>query len=84
MHSLDVFSAVEINVDEIAFAEVIVAMLDEVVLSEAAFESNALLPAQLVIGHRVNLQRGLAEGDRVAKSRRQVALLEELIELLLI
>jgi len=84
VHSLDVFSAVEINVDEIAFAEVIVAMLDKVVLSEAAFEANALLPAQLMIGHRVNLQRGLAEGDRVAKSRGQVALLEELIELLLI
>ena len=84
MHSLDVFSAVEINVDEIAFAEVIVAMLDEVVLSEAAFESNALLPAQLVIGHCVNLQRGLAERDCVAKSRGQVTLLEELIELLLI
>jgi hypothetical protein len=55
VHGLDVFSAVEINVDEIAFAKVIVAMLDKVVLSEAAFEANALLPAQLMIGHRVNL-----------------------------
>lgn len=84
LHGLDVLSAIEIDVNEVAFAEVVVAMLDQVVLGQATLEAQALLPVQLVVDNRRDLQRALAEGYCVAQSLRKLALLQKLIELLLI
>lgn len=69
VHGLDVLSSIQIEVDEVALAEVVVAVLEEVVLGEALLEAHTLLLVQLAISHGRDVERALAEGDRVAQTR---------------
>ena len=80
---LDILRAVQVDVYEIAFAEVVEAVLDEVVLGEAPLEAHALLLVQLVVHRRLDLKGVLAERDRIAQPRRHLPLLDEVSKLCL-
>lgn len=58
-------------------------MLEQVVLSEAALEANALLSIEVMISHSVDLEGALAVRNGIAQSLGEGTLLKELIELLL-
>ena len=83
LHGLDVFGPIEIDVYEITLAEVVASVLEQVVLSEAALEANALLSIEVMISHSVDLEGALAVRNGIAQSLGEGTLLKELIELLL-
>lgn len=80
---LDIIRAVEVDVYEIAFAEVVDAALYEVVLGEAPLEAHALLLVQLVVHRCLDIKGVLAVRDRIAQPRRHKPLLVEELKIFL-
>lgn len=70
----DVLCPVKVEVDKVSLAEVIVAVLEEVVLHEAALEAHALLSLKLKVIHEWKLEAFLAEADRLAETLGNLAL----------
>ena len=80
LHCLYISRAIEINVYEIAFAEIVVAILEKIVLSEALLEANALILIKLPVSHSIDVEGSLAEGDGVAQFSCHLSLLNEFMK----
>jgi len=80
LHGLDISRAIEINIDEIAFPEVVVAVLEKVVLSEALLKSYALILIELAVSHSSDIKCPLAVGDGVAQFSCHLSLLNEFMK----
>ncbi len=66
LHSLDVLCSIQVNIYEIAFSKVVIAMFDEVVLGETPLEAHTLLLVEFAVSDRGDIECALAEGNSVA------------------
>ena len=84
VHSLDVLGPEEIDIDQIAFAEVVLPVLQKVVLSEAALEAQFLISLEGAVVDHCDLKGLLAEGDGIAESAGELTLTDEVTQVILV
>ena len=84
VHSLDVLGPEEINIDQIAFAEVVLPILQKVVLSEAALEAQFLIGLESTVVDHCDIKGLLAEGDGIAEAAGELTLAEEVAQVILV